>query len=135
MTKRTVAELRLLMDAAQIAIAVGVLLVLALPWWFVYDVDGDRAFTGWGGLSDRTVAHGWLLLGAVAVALVAVVMNRQGAHIVACALAGLASLVMLLGLVSLRGSQDYDSQNGVWIGFVLLVATAVVQGFAAYGRE
>lgn len=131
MTARTPAENRLLLDATQVAIAVGTLVALSLTWWVVFADDGgsDRPRSGWSGLGTSTYGQGWLVLIGVVVALVAVVTSARAAHGVAAVVAGIASIFMLLALVNVDDYPGYESTSAVWVGFGLLAATTLTQVF------
>jgi hypothetical protein len=131
MTKRTPAENRLLLDATQVAIAVGVLVALTQTWWVVFDEDGgdDHLRSGWSGLGTSTFAEGWVVIIGVVVALVAVGLGIRAAHGVAAVVAGIASIFMLLSLVNVENYDGYDFTSSVWVGLVLLAATTLTQIF------
>ena len=129
MTQRTPAENRVLLDALQLAIAVGVVVALSQTWWVVFDQDGgnDHPKSGWSGLGTSTYAQGWPVILGVVAAVVAVALCSRALHGVAAIVAGLATVVMLVSLVNVDHYSGYDVTSGVWVGFGLLVATTLTQ--------
>jgi hypothetical protein len=82
---RTPSERRLLLDATQLAVFVGMLLDLGLPWWTRTEFHETYAtFTGWHSLSVSP-NFGWLVIIAAVPTALAWWLRRRWLSIVAAA--------------------------------------------------
>jgi hypothetical protein len=124
---RTPSERRLLLDATQLAVFVGMLLDLGLPWWTRTEFHETYAtFTGWHSLSVSP-NFGWLVIIAAVPTALAWWLRRRWLSIVA---AVVAVMLLVLGAAS-QAHLDGDGQGfayaGFWIGWLLIAISAALR--------
>jgi hypothetical protein len=137
--RRTPAELRLLTDCAQLVLLVAGLVVLALPWWLVFGINGpDGHLSGWAGLSKNPHNQGLTLVAALVIGTVTTALRRRLLAIIAAVLFVLGALLTGIGAHRAETSStgNGDVLAATWVGIVLVLLAAVQQlGVAALARS
>jgi len=132
---RTNAEIRALVDPAQIALLIAFLVDLALPWWTRSDSNNPPTgtATGWGSLSGGSSGYAWGAIIAMAVVVLAAIIRARRLSVAG----GLIGIVLALVLVAGAdrehgfGPGVFDAQAGLWLGVVLIVlggALSIIDG-------
>jgi hypothetical protein len=120
-------ERRLLLDAAQLAVFVAMLVDLGLPWWTRTEFHQQYAtFTGWGSLTAAP-NYGWLVIFTAVPIAVAWWLRRRWLSLATIGWAILWLVIVLGGQASLDTHGDGYGHAGLWIGFTLVVVSVVLR--------
>jgi hypothetical protein len=120
-----------LADALQLAVLVGVLIDLGLPWWRHVTAEGERVtWTGWNALGSDEAGYPWLLIGVVGLGAAAVVLDRPWVRRTTAWIALLVALGIWMGVARTNSLDDFGALPGAWTGVLLLFCCAAAQWWA-----
>lgn len=128
LVRRSLAELRGLVDAAKIAVFLAFLVDLALPWWTRSDPQSppNGTATGWGSLYGDARGFALAALVAMAVVLVGAVFRTRWLSITAAVIAIGFSLLEMLEANREHGFGPgvFDAHAGLWLGYMIVLMGA-----------
>ncbi len=125
---RTRAEVLQLLEYVQIAVIIGYLVDLGLPWWDQTDsIEKVGVITGWAslGAGSGNRGYGWFsMIGMIAI-VVALIFRQWVMCYVAGAIAILTAAATTIDVTHAQSDEFGRTHPGTWIGVILLVICAV----------